>query len=327
MNQKQQQAILQISEVEQSFRIGFWMKQTQVLYGVSFDVPRNSIFGFLGPNGAGKTTLIHLITGLRKPKAGQVRVCGYDASDLEARARIGYLPERPYFHDHLTGEGFLLYMGSLSGLTHAEIRKKIPEVLSLVGLSQAAKLELKRFSKGMLQRIGIAQAILHEPEILILDEPMSGLDPIGRKDIRELITKLASNGKTIFFSTHIIPDVEAICDQVAVIQKGRLVGCGPIGQFLAQGALQTEIAFVGVEGSQVHSLEKIGLAIQQLPQGMKTVVSSQEEVDRALRKLIELDARVLWVQPIRPSLESIFKTNDSGEVLPKYLTRERSLQE
>jgi ABC-2 type transport system ATP-binding protein len=301
--------VLDISDVRQSFRVGFWMKNVEVLHGVSFQVPRNSIFGFLGPNGAGKTTLIHLITGLRRPRSGSVRVAGFDSSQVESRARLGYLPERPYFHDHLTGESFLLYMGALSGLSRSEILPRIPEVLAMVGLSHARKLELKRFSKGMLQRVGIAQAVLHDPELLVLDEPMSGLDPLGRKEIRELITTLASQGKTIFFSTHIIPDVEAICDQVAVIQKGKLIGCGPIGQFLSQGALQTEIAFAGPAKEEAETLLSAKGKLRALPDGaLKILASGQEEVDAMIRKLVDKRHKILWVAPIRPSLESIFNT-------------------
>lgn len=301
--------ILEINAVQQSFRVGFWMKRIQILHGISFSVPRNSIFGFLGPNGAGKTTLIHLITGLRRPAAGNVRVCGMDASVLEARASLGYLPERPYFHDHLTGEGFLLYMGALSGMSRSKILDRIPSVLAKVGLSHARKLELKRYSKGMLQRVGIAQAILHEPELLVLDEPMSGLDPVGRREIRELITQLASEGKTIFFSTHIIPDVEAICDQVAIIQKGKLDECGPISKFLSQGPMQTEIAFSGVEREWAEKLPSQSLT--QWSEGFKVMVSDQKQVDQTLKALVQTSAKVHWITPQRPSLESIFKESDT----------------
>ncbi len=223
--------ILEIEKVDQSFRTGFWMRPKQVLFSVSFSVPERSIFGFLGANGAGKTTLIHLIAGLNSPSRGSVRVQGLDARTPRARAKIGYLPERPYFHEHLTGEGLLRYFGALSGMSSARIRERIPQALAAVQMTEARKVELRRYSKGMLQRIGIAQAILHDPEFLVLDEPMSGLDPIGRKQMRELIQRLAAEGRTIFFSTHVIPDVEAICDRVAVIQKGKLVSTGPISQF------------------------------------------------------------------------------------------------
>lgn len=302
--------ILEIENVKQSFRVGFWMKQVEILHGVSFEVPRNSIFGFLGPNGAGKTTLIHLITGLRTPKAGSVRVAGHVASSREARSKIGYLPERPYFHEHLTGEGFLLFMGYLAGLSRDYILSQIPDVLMQVGLSHARHVELKRYSKGMLQRVGIAQAILSGPDLLVLDEPMSGLDPIGRKEIRELIVRLRDEGRSIFFSTHIIPDVEAICDQVAVIQKGKLVGCGPIGKFLSQGPVQTEIGFSGVDEKVAKSCVG-GSQVTILPEGFKTVISELNQVNGTLQKLIEARASIMWVNPLRPSLESIFGKESS----------------
>ena len=201
--------IIEVIEVDQCFRTGFWLSRVQILHKIALKVPRKSITGFLGANGAGKTTLINLIVGLRRPTCGTVRVCGYEATTPEARSRLGYLPERPYFYDHLTGEGLLNYFGTLAGMRKQEIRTRIPEVLTQVGMEHARRLELRRYSKGMLQRIGIAQALLHDPELLILDEPMSGLDPTGRKEIRELILRLAAEGRTIFFSSHVIPDVEA----------------------------------------------------------------------------------------------------------------------
>lgn len=298
--------VLEVSEVKQSFRVGFWMRRTQVLHGVSLRVPRRSIFGFLGANGAGKTTLINLIVGLRQPTEGRVRVAGFDASTPDARARIGYLPERPYFHEHLTGEGMLRYFGALSGMDAARVRERIPVVLSKVGMSAAREVELKRYSKGMLQRIGIAQALLHDPEFLVLDEPMSGLDPLGRKEMRELILKLATEGRTIFFSSHVIPDVEAICDQVALIQKGRLLGCGPIGQFLAQGPLQTEVGFNGIGLEQARIEIGDFESLRPMPDGIRAVASGPAAVNRALQKILELKGQVLWVNPIRPSLESLF---------------------
>lgn len=214
--------MIKLIGVEQSFRTGFWMKRSVVLHGIDLEIPRGSVFGFVGANGAGKTTLIQLIVGLRKPMAGTVQVSGLDATLPQARAKIGYLPERPYFYEHLTGEGILKYFGVLSAMSSAQIAQRIPEVLAMVGMLDARKVELKRYSKGMLQRIGIAQALMHEPEVLVLDEPMSGLDPSGREEIRALILKLGSEQRTVFFTSHVIPDVEAICDRVAVIEKGRI---------------------------------------------------------------------------------------------------------
>jgi ABC-2 type transport system ATP-binding protein len=300
--------VLEVQDVQQSFRVGFWMKRATVLHGVSLRVPRRSIFGFLGANGAGKTTLINLIVGLRKPSAGTVKVAGFDAVTSEARARIGYLPERPYFHEHLTGAGVLRYFGALAGMTPAQIQERIPKVLADVGMSAAREVELKRYSKGMLQRIGIAQALLHNPEFLILDEPMSGLDPMGRKEMRELIVKLAAEGRTVFFSSHVIPDVEAICDQVALIQRGKLLGCGPINQFLSQGPVQTEVAFDGIPFDQARSTLKEFSSLRQMPGGLKAIAPDPGSVRSALKKIIDLNGQILWVNPIRPSLESLFGT-------------------
>src|SRR6186997_577570 len=164
--------LLEVENVTQSFRSGFWMKRAEVLHGVSLSVPERTVCGFLGPNGAGKTTLIHLIAGLRKPVSGSVRVAGHEATSPEARGRLGYLPERPYFYEHLTGEELLRYFGELSGMSRARIRERSAQVLAAVGMAHAAKTELRKYSKGMLQRIGIAQAILHDPQFLVLDEPM-----------------------------------------------------------------------------------------------------------------------------------------------------------
>lgn len=302
--------MLQVSGVDQVFRGGFWMQPRQVLFQVDLRVARGSVFGFLGENGAGKTTLIHLAVGLRKPARGTVLVGGHAAVSPEAKKKLGYLPERPYFYEHLTAEALLRYFGALSGLSWAQVQDRIPRVLDTVGLSDTRKLELRKFSKGMLQRIGIAQAILHDPELLVLDEPMSGLDPLGRKEIRELITRLASEGRTVFFSTHIIPDVEAICDQIAVIRKGRILGCGPIGQFLAQGPLQTEIAASDVGIDEMRALTGVE-TVRAIPDGVKAIVKGQEATQRVLWRLVQNGARVLWVMPIRPSLESLFGENHS----------------
>jgi ABC-2 type transport system ATP-binding protein len=301
--------LLEVSNVDQVFRSGFWMRRVKVLHGLSLSVPERSIFGFLGANGAGKTSLIHLIVGLRRPTAGTVKLRGGETWRAEQRARIGYLPERPYFHEHLTGEGLLRYMGALSGMSRSHLTGRIPVVLSAVGMSAARKIELRKYSKGMLQRIGIAQAILNDPEFLVLDEPMSGLDPLGRKEMRELILSLATEGRTIFFSSHVIPDVEAICDQVALIQKGRLIGCGSITSFLSQGPVQTEIAFSQVDAG---TAEKTGRFenIRTIPDGVRATVSGQSETTAALKDLLALRAQILWVSPIRPSLENFFVPNE-----------------
>jgi ABC-2 type transport system ATP-binding protein len=304
--------ILEITDVDQSFRSGFWMKRTQVLHSVALQVPARSVFGFLGANGAGKTTLIHLIVGLRRPTSGQVKVGGIEAFLPEARAKVGYLPERPYFHEHLTGAELLHYFGALAGLKRSIVNERIPKVLASVGMFDARDVELRRYSKGMLQRIGIAQAILHDPEFLVLDEPMSGLDPLGRKEMRELILQLASSGRTIFFSSHVIPDVEAICDRVALIQKGKLIGSGTVESLLSKAATgngaavqKAELAVSGVSAMLLQKIE--GVEVRELPDGLRATAANQEALDRALRATLETKGgRVLSVTPVRPSLEELF---------------------
>ncbi|MBL7715008.1 MAG: ABC transporter ATP-binding protein [Bdellovibrionales bacterium] len=303
--------LVEIHAVDQIFRAGFWLKPVQVLHHVQIQVPEKSVFGFLGANGAGKTTLIQLLVGLRAPTRGTVKVGGHLATTAKARRKIGYLPERPYFYDHLTGEDFLKYFGTLSGMTRNQLLDRIPTVLSTVGMTAAKNVELRRYSKGMLQRIGIAQAILHEPELLVLDEPMSGLDPIGRKEIRELILSLSQEGRTVFFSSHVIPDVEAICDEVALIDQGRILQSGPIGGLLSKGPIQTEIAFSGVTAANAKKIEEL-MRIQEMPDGIRAIVTSQVSANDALSSLIKKGARILWVSPIRPSLEDFFKSTKEG---------------
>lgn len=295
-------SLVEIEKACQSFHVGFWMKRIRVLHDVSLEIPVGSVLGLLGANGAGKTTLINLIVGLRTPTSGRVRVGGIDANRPEARLRLGYLPERPYFYDFLTGEGFLSYISQLLDMPRAWALSRIKLALHLVGLSHAGKVELRRYSKGMLQRIGIAQAVLHDPELLILDEPMSGLDPIGRKEIRELVKDLAKDGKTILMSSHIISDVEALCDRVAVIQNGKLIGNRKIGDFLSQGPIKTEVAFKVKKPSENQLLAHA----TPIPDGWLLTLASQNEVNELLRAILDSGGTVLWVSPQRPTLESVF---------------------
>lgn len=239
--------LVEISGIHQSFRAGFWLKHVEVLKDVSFNIPKGSVFGFIGANGAGKTTLIHLMVGIRKPTSGRILIKGLDSTTPIARSVMGYLPERPYFHEFLTGKELLTYMGRLSGMSGNDINTRIPKVLELVGMKHAGDTELKSYSKGMLQRIGIAQALLHDPELLVFDEPMSGLDPRGRREMRELMQDLAKKGKTIFFSTHLVHDVELICSHLAVIDKGKIIRQGRIDGFMADGA-SLESLFDRVQG-------------------------------------------------------------------------------
>ena len=283
--------MIQIQNIKQSFKTGFLLKHVQILKGISFEIPKGSIYGFLGHNGAGKTTLIHLMVGIREPMSGTITLDGKPVHIPSVRAQMGYLPERPYFYESLTGRRLLQYYGELSQLDGATIKKRTPEVLEAVGLSHAADLELRKYSKGMLQRIGVAQAILHRPKFLVLDEPMSGLDPLGRKSMRELIQNLASLGHTVFFSSHIIPDVEMICDHLAVIKKGVLLGAGPMSQFLKNEKNESEV-FYSKPGTDIIE---------------KTIVQDPSQMNATLESLLKQKADIRAVQPIRRSLEEVFE--------------------
>lgn len=238
-----QSALLTLENIDHSFRSGrrsgrkderrtglanlLSLGTVQVLHQVSFEVPRGSVFGFVGANGAGKTTLISLMAGIRRPTKGRIwlNIQGkrFQAHEAAAKQKVGFLPERPYFPEHLTGEGLLRYLGTLSGLSGGRLSSRIDWALKRVGMEHARDRELRKYSKGMLQRVGIAQAILHEPEFLLLDEPMSGLDPSGRKEIRELLTQLHREGHTIFFSSHALEDVDALCDRRVTLEQGRIL--------------------------------------------------------------------------------------------------------
>src|SRR5437867_4296575 len=222
-------AAIEILGLHKTYQVGFWRKRPKVaLKPLTLSVEEGEIFGFLGPNGAGKTTTLKMLMGLVFPTGGTARILGLELDDPRMKAQIGFLPEQPYFYDYLTAGELLKYYGRLSGVDAKQLSQRTEAVLERVGLKDAANLQLRKFSKGMLQRVGIAQAILHDPKVVFLDEPMSGLDPAGRREIRELIQNLKDEGKTIFFSTHILSDAEALCDRVAVINKGELCGIGVV---------------------------------------------------------------------------------------------------
>jgi len=227
--------ILQISDLFKTFRVGFLRKKVEAVRGVSFSVTRGEIFGLLGPNGAGKTTTLKVMMGLIKADAGSIRIMGQDASRYSARTHVGFLPENPYFQDYLTPRELLDYYGRLYGMGGKVIGERRDRLLAQVGLEDAARRPLRKFSKGMLQRIGLAQAMLSEPQLLVLDEPMGGLDPIGRKFVADLIHDLNEGGTTILFSSHILSDVERLCDRVVILNHGSKVAEGSIDELVGTG--------------------------------------------------------------------------------------------
>src|SRR5246500_3624206 len=222
-------AAIEILGLEKTYTVGFWRKKPkQALKPLHLKVEDGEIFGFLGPNGAGKTTTLKLLMGLVFPTSGSARLFGREWTDPTVKAQIGFLPEQPYFYDYLTAQELLEYYGRLSGVGDQYLSKRVENVLARVGLPDVADVQLRKFSKGMLQRVGIAQAILHDPKVVFLDEPMSGLDPMGRREVRDLMEQLKRQGKTVFFSTHILSDAEALCDRVAIIHLGELRGVGAV---------------------------------------------------------------------------------------------------
>ncbi|MBI5528149.1 MAG: ABC transporter ATP-binding protein [Deltaproteobacteria bacterium] len=246
--------VISIEHASKTFRTGFLYRKVEAVRDVTFSVEEGDIFGFLGPNGAGKTTTIKMLMGLIFPTGGTLSIFGRPHTDIASRAALGYAPEQPYFYEYLTGSEFLDYYGQLFGVPSAERRRRIPLLFEMVGLRNCADLALRRYSKGMLQRIGIAQALVNDPRLLVLDEPMSGLDPIGRREIRDLILALKKRGKTIFFSTHILPDVEMICDRVAIIVKGELRRLGRIDEFAELESEETEVCFRGLSAEAIGKL-------------------------------------------------------------------------
>ncbi len=288
--------------LEKTYATGFWFrKRRQALLPLTLAIPEREVFGFLGPNGAGKTTTLKLLMGLIFPTGGSAKILGMDALDPRVKAQIGYSPEQPYFYDYLTAHELLEYFAGLSGVQARDRAKRAKTVLDRVGLHDVPKLQLRKFSKGMLQRVSIAQAILHDPRIVFLDEPMSGLDPMGRREVRDLIQELKDEGKTIFFSTHILSDAEVLCDRVAVLNKGELRGTGAVKDLKSRSAGKVEVQWTGAAeslralGSDVHSSGDLSRA-----------VVAEEKVDAAIDAIRAARGHLLAVTPIRATLEDYF---------------------
>ena len=245
-------------ELTKDYAIGFWRKRPyRALDRLSLEVPAGHIFGFLGPNGAGKTTTLKVLMELVFPTSGDAELLGRPLGDLGAKHKIGYLPENPYFYDYLTAEELLQYFAALFGLSAADARARATRLLDDVGIAGERRLQLRKFSKGMLQRVGIAQALINDPELVIFDEPMSGLDPLGRRDVRSLILGLRDRGCTVFFSSHVLSDAEALCDQVAILAKGRLIATGRLTEMLAFRARGWEAVIAGASTKNPNAARPI----------------------------------------------------------------------
>ena len=298
---------LRIEDLHKSFKIGFIPKKREILKGISFSLQRGEIFGYLGPNGAGKTTTIKLLTGLILPTEGSARLLGQDLTRIAARQRIGFLPENPYFYDYLTGREFLELCGRLFGLRPFDRRERIDRLLRLVEIEEAADRQLRKYSKGMIQRLGLAQALINDPSLVILDEPMSGLDPLGRKAMRDIILELKAEGRTIFFSSHILPEVEVLCDRVGILVAGRLQDVGRLDEILKTQTESIELTLQGVSPALLASLRTLArIPPLEQPDGVLIQVADEERLDQALRAALAAGAHVVGVVPQRLTLEEHF---------------------
>jgi ABC-2 type transport system ATP-binding protein len=301
--------VIEIENLTKDYEVGFWRKRkVRALDGLSLSIDRGQIFGFLGANGAGKTTTLKLLMRLIFPTTGTARILGHDIQDVSMHKRIGYLPENPYFYDYLTAREFLDYCAEIFGFPAAERKKRAADLLARVRLDERRwDTQLRKFSKGMLQRVGLAQSLINDPEIVFLDEPMSGLDPVGRREVRDLIATLRDEGKTVFMCSHILSDIEVLCDQVAILKRGRLAQVGYLDELRRSndGPNRMEIMATGTDAETLkqHLSET---EIVPTPRGLRIEISSENEIDRVLAALRKAGGKVVSVQPIKQSLEELF---------------------
>lgn len=301
--------VVSVDKLEKTFIKPFTRKRVHALRGVSFEVEPGEVFGFLGPNGAGKTTTMKVLMGLIHPTAGRAEVLGAPAGDVGAKRKIGYLPENPYFYDYLTAHELLAMVGNLYGLDRATRTRRAGELLERVNLTHAAKRPLRSYSKGMLQRAGLAQALMGDPDLVVLDEPMSGLDPIGRKEVRDLIEQLRDRGKTVFFCTHILADAVALCDRVGIIVHGKVRDIGLLSELLSPQLLGIDVRWRGTEQLRADLRERFAGDREEhrvTAEGELFTTPEQARADRFVVAVVEGGGHVLQVTPHRETLESRF---------------------
>lgn len=291
------------------YKVGFWAKKVKVLDGVTFNVEKGSTFGLLGPNGAGKTTTLKVLVGLTTPTKGKVQILGKSPKDIKSHKRVGYLPESPYIYNYLTGNEFLNFCGSLHQMQGKQLSTKINEMLDLVGLDKtSANKQLKTYSKGMLQRIGIAQSLINDPEIVFLDEPMSGLDPIGRHEVKEIMKLLKKQNKTIFFNTHILSDVEELCDNIAIMVKGKIVKQGTIDQIVTQADNLLHLRIKGLNAMGKTNVKRVSLKLQKTDDEDE-IYAIFNDIDSAMKGITiakQSGGTVISMNPHKSSLEETF---------------------
>ncbi len=301
--------IVEINNLTKDYEIGFLRKRkVRALDGLTLSVEPNQIFGFLGANGAGKTTTLKLLMRLIFPTGGSARILGYDISNVSMHQQIGYVPENPYFYDYLTAREFLEYCGQIFDLPSTERKKRAASLLSRVHLDEKRwDTQLRKFSKGMLQRVGLAQSLINDPEIVFLDEPMSGLDPVGRRQVRDLIASLRDEGKTVFMCSHILSDIEVLCDQVAILKRGKLAQVGYLDE-LRQKTSDPNRMEILATGTDVDTL-KTYLSTSDItpsPRGLRIEINNESEIETVLAGLRQAGGKLVSVQPVKQSLEELF---------------------
>jgi ABC-2 type transport system ATP-binding protein len=311
---------IRIEELTKDYAIGFWRKRPyRALDRLSLSIERGEVFGFLGPNGAGKTTTLKLLMQLIFPSAGRAEILGQPVGHVATRKRIGYLPENPYFYDYLTAEELLDYFAELFGYGAAERKKRVGDLLDRVGIGAERRLQLRKFSKGMVQRVGIAQALINDPDVIFLDEPMSGLDPLGRREVRALILHLRDQGKTVFFSSHILADAETLCSRVAVVAGGRLAAAGKLSDILAFEVRGWELVGAGVTPDMLARIAPLARKTTEISPGRYAIeLSLEHPPERVLSDLAAAGASVLSLNPIRDTLEDFFvrRVAEAGSARP-----------
>jgi ABC-2 type transport system ATP-binding protein len=301
--------ILRTEALTKSFQVGVWNQPVKAVEDLDLEVWKGEVFGFLGPNGAGKTTTMKMLVGLIYPTSGKAWIFGREVSDMSARRLVGFLPEMPCFYDYLTAEEFLRFHGKLCGLWRHTLKNRIEALLDLVGLADVRYLKLRWFSKGMLQRIGIAQALMNDPQLVILDEPMSGLDPLGRKQIRDLILSLKDQGRTIFLSSHLLHEMELICDRVGILVNGRLMAAGRVAEFLASWSTQNiELVVKGLDSEGIDCARKIAQHVITKRDHVLLVLQDQEDVNEVIDIIRSRKASVLALTHQKKSLETFYMT-------------------
>lgn len=305
------ETFIEVKDLEKTYTVGIRRKKFQAVKGISFEVHQGEIFAIVGPNGAGKTSTLKMLTGLIKPTGGSARIFGHPVTHVESRRRMGYLPEGPYFYEHLTVRELLHYYGALHGIARADLVNRTNELIERVGLTHAEKRPIRKFSKGMRQRAGLAQALINDPELVILDEPQSGLDPVGRKEVRDLIFDLKRQGKTVVLSSHILPDVEAVCDRVAVLHQGELKEIGTLHELTSERNASIEIFVRPMSAKALDQLK--GLKLKET-RGQILVLRFEGHVDlrETIEHLYQLGAEILSVTPQKENLEDVF-LRDTGQ--------------